>query len=122
MARVLIKQSPYDVQLPGQEGHLLKIWKDDEEPPKSYIWEHDCQQYVWYCNGWVPVEVFLMNPYYDCECWTPAQQEEDRLKKLLNTFKTDLINQIGRILNQQSENDCTGLTVQEVRDLLYEDE
>ena len=100
MNKITVEQSLYPIQLPGQEGHLLKIWTSDEEPPKSYIWECDGERFVWYCNNWIPVELFLKYPYFDCGCDEPDAPQESVFEK----FKKDIINQVSNYISNYSGN------------------
>ena len=59
MAKIIVKQSPYRFEIPGQIGHLLKIWSGEKEPPKNYLWDVEGNLFVWFDNDWIFLEDYI---------------------------------------------------------------
>lgn len=54
MGKVEVKQTPRRLNPYGEK--LMKIWYDDDIPPKNYVWYKDEEYYYWNGKDWEPFE------------------------------------------------------------------
>lgn len=85
MTTIIVKQSPYNIEIPGQRGHLLKIWKGTKEPPKSYLWDVEGYLFLWLDEDWIFLDDYIESVESDC------LTKEIKKLSLLDIFETKCI-------------------------------
>ena len=96
MAKITLMKSPYKVKLPYQEGHLLKIWESEEEPPKKYVWKTPGGYlFCFYNNKWMLVDkyVIAMKAIID------ASKQNNISEKDLDNLKSALLDKIAKYIS-----------------------
>ena len=102
MGKVSINAGSLVGAQPGGE-HITRIMRDDNEPPKNYIWEKpNGLYYIWNGYKWILLNerAITFNPsdYYSRE----------ELDSKLNTLKTQIVAILRRYVEAKACSDCGG--------------
>ena len=105
MAKVEVKQTPRQLNPYGEK--LMKIWYDDSEPPKNYIWYKDEEYNYWNGNVWEPFELWTVQPEkehhghkHNCCCDEKAKFEK---------YKKDVLASVLKLIKSQNPESASAL-------------
>lgn len=105
MGKVEVKQTPRRLNPYGEK--LVRIWYDDDMPPKNYIWYKDDEYLYWNGKHWEPFEfgeIVSKNHHKDhkhhCCC-----DEDIKFEK----FKKDVLASVLKLIKSQSPESISAL-------------
>jgi len=105
MGKVEVKQTPKQLNPYGEK--LVRIWYDDDMPPKNYIWYKDDEYLYWNGKDWEPFELgeVVLNDEHKhrkchCNCCENAKFEK---------FKKDVLAAVLKLIKAQSPDSSAAL-------------
>lgn len=112
MGKVEVKRIPKQLNPYGDK--LMKIWYDDDMPPKNYIWYKDEEYRYWNGIAWEPFELGVVEPKYNkhdkhdhrCCCDDDIKFEKfkkDTLAAVLKLIKSQNLDEYAKLAERVQE-------------------